>query len=292
MFLLDNVVMDYSEKKLEKSFSGNYFDFEDKYEKLGEELVLNLKHLENSFSLNNKQAINEFSTRIYFALPFLTCCSLNYKISVEQGLEIHNTKYVSLKDRCCEYSAEEKVQAHNYFVNSVSVSKKILSYSFNALGELESHLLNAPSKLKGFVYSSDVDVYTYLASHPSRLKALGEKIERDLKRPFVVGTAHGAILPGLVVSTMLGGDCYFLRFSQYKRFDDGVIISDTDREVLLKNKQKQFVLLDEDLASGNTLFSFKKTIEEILGRGVMTSAVLSSSTSRFRPDFFADYLRL
>lgn len=292
MFLLDNVVMDYSEKKLEKSFSGNYFDFEDEYEKLGKGLVSNLKHLENSFSLNNKQAINELSTRIYLALPFLTCCSLNYKISVEGGLEIHNTKYVSLKDRCCEYSVEEKVQAHDYFVNSVSVSKKILSSSFNALGDLERHLLNVPSKLKGFVYSSHVDIYTYLASHPSRLKTLSEKIKRGLKRPFVVGTAHGAILPGLVVSTLLGGDCYFLRFSQYKRFDEGVIISDADREVLLKNKRKQFVLLDEDLASGNTLFSFKKSIEEILGRRVMTSAVLSSSTSRFRPDFFADYLRV
>lgn len=108
MFLLDKVVMDYSEKKLEKSFSGNYFDFEDEYEKLGADLVSNLKHLESSFRLRNKLAINEVSTRIYFALPFLTCCSLNYKISVEQGLEIHNTKYVSLNDRCCEYSVEEK----------------------------------------------------------------------------------------------------------------------------------------------------------------------------------------
>lgn len=149
-----------------------------------------------------------------------------------------------------------------------------------------------PRKLKDFVYSSDVDIYTYLSAHPSRLKTLSETIKKCLKRPFVVATAHGAILPGLVVSTLLGCDCYFLRFSQYKRFDDDVIISGADRGVLLKNKQKQFVLLDEDLASGNTLFSFKKSVEDVLGMNVMTSAVLFSSTSRFRPDFFAEYLRM
>lgn len=291
---LDNVVMNYLEKKEEEGFEKNYIDFEKSFSSLGLALIDDLQGLAFYKKKQNFDKVMEFSTRIYFKTPFLITSALNYKITVENDLEMHSSKYVDLNSRCCKYSKKEKIKAHRLFVDSINISKEIFynKKTPRTLRLLDNFLEKTPEKLRSFIYTSDVDIYTYLASHPSRLKKLSEQIRKKVSNPYLLSTAHGGILGGLSLSSLLNCDVYFLRFSKYKREDDSPIISSSDlREIKKKlKKDKTLILFDEDLASGETIRKFKEEIEEKVQKESKAASVLLSYNSKYIPDFFADQM--
>ncbi|MFP4568220.1 MAG: phosphoribosyltransferase [Candidatus Woesearchaeota archaeon] len=283
MSLIEQVVMDYFEKKEEIQFSKKYIDFEREVKHLNEQLI---KLLEN-------KKLNEYAraTKIYFALPYLICTALNYKITVEHGLVMHNTRYVNLNDKCCEYSLDEKKDAHKYFMNTIKFSKDILMQT-HKIQELKEHLNAAPNKIQNFKYTSDFDYYTYLAAHPHRIKKLSDKIKKEIKEPHIIGTAHGAILPGLVLSNILKCNCYFIRHSQYKRLDNAPIMHSSDINEIKGNAQKEIILLDEDLSTGTTIINLREEIKKITNKTPKLAGVIYMQTSKIKPDFYSEYHRL
>lgn len=290
---LDNVVMNYLEKEEERGFEKNYIDFEKKFSVLGLELIDDLQELAFHKKEQNPQKIRELTTRIYFKTPFLVTSSLNYKITVENDLRMHPSKYVDFNKKCKNYSEKQKEKAHNLFVKSIEVSKEIFynKKTPRTLRVLDDFLEKTPQKLRDFVYTSEIDIYTYLASHPHRIKKLADKIGKKTKNPYLISTAHGAILPGIALSNLLNCDVYFLRFSNYKRKDNAPIISSRDTKEITKklNKNKEIILFDEDLASGRTMNKFEKQAEQVFEKDVLTASVLLANTSKHKPDFFTHH---
>ncbi len=291
MNILDNAVLNYCERKEETQYESNYMTYEKTFSDICTQLLENIRIIRQEKNKNEK-LLFEYSTYIYFLIPSIIGSALNYKVTVEQGLRMHPKEYVDLNEKNHEYSQEERTEAHHFFVNSLHIGRKIMNLGDTLEQEMETFIQKTPDKLKNFLYSSTIDEYTYLSYHPKRIKKLSNEIITETKKPYIIGIAHGAILPSIALASLMNSESYTIRFSQYKREDKMPIISETDKEELEKVKNRDIILIDEDLATGKTISNLKQKIEKIIKKRVKTASVLLAQTSKHIPNFYCDYVRL
>ncbi|MBU0461400.1 MAG: phosphoribosyltransferase [Nanoarchaeota archaeon] len=233
---------------------------------------------------------------IYIKTQAFTRLILNYKIAVEFGLPLHPTTYFEFdkepKD-AEKYPADMRSQAIALFLDSIDVSRRIYALSPEALDRLDELRRTTPDMLKDFVYTNRRDKYTWMASDPKHVKSLADQVkEKAGDIGVIIGAAHGCIRPGILLANMLGSDLYFLRFSLFKRHDQEPVISEHDKEFFARHRDRKAVLFDEDIAKGETMQTFERTVKPFF-RESHTASVIRHHLAPFRPDFvgytFIDY---
>ena len=279
------ISMDYYEPSPEMEFQERYINL---FSEIEESLrILNFeKSHENP---KNRARIFAEGNNIYFKTPALVNVILNYKIALENGLRLDSKKYVEFSQQAnIKYAPNIIKSSQDLYIKAISLVKDIYALKDGSIECLKDFKNKIPEELHDFIYTSKKDKYTWMASHPERIRCLADKINKKLKMDFIAGTAHGSIISATLLSNMLDSGIYFVKFSQFKRKDNKPIISKSDKEYFSDYKKKNVLLFDEDLASGKTL----KKLEEILGPifiNYHTGSVIGHYLSDY-PDFVSETL--
>ncbi len=228
------------------------------------------------------------ANRLFLKAPTLVNVALNYKICIESGLPLHPTIYFNVlneKKDLFQYNPEQKAEAINLYLHAISTSQNIFRLDNHCIDELGAYRKYLPSFLQSFVYTNDRDKYTWRASDPLKVKSLAQEITAaEVKVDLVLGAAHGSICSAIQLSNLLTCDLYFLRHSRFKRKDPYPIISERDNHFMKKYRDKTVLLLDEDVAKGDTLRGFVKCLDGMFAK-TYSAAVIRHYLSSFKPDF-------
>ena len=255
------ISMDYYEPSSEMEFQERYINLFSEIEKSLKRILNFEKSHENP---KNRARIFAEGNNIYFKTPALVNVILNYKIALENGLRLDSKKYVEFSQKIAlKYTHNTIKNSQDLYIKAISLVKDIYALKDGSIECLKDFKNKIPEELRGFIYTSKKDKYTWMASHPKRIICLADKINKKSKIDLIVGTAHGSIISATLLSNMLGSDIYFVRFSHFKRNDNNPIISDSDMEHLSDYKGKNVLFFDEDLASGKTLKNLEKRLNPI-----------------------------
>ncbi len=133
--------------------------------------------------------------------------------------------------------------SQDLYIEAISLSKDIYALKGDPLRHLENFKNKIPNILYDFIYTSKKDKYTWMASHPKRIRDLADKINKKSEIDLIIGAAHGSIMPATLLSNIINSCVYFIRFSQFKRKDNKPIISESDMRYLSNYKKKYCFLM-------------------------------------------------
>lgn len=229
----------------------------------------------------------EACLQLYLMAPALVNIALNHKICVEQGLPLHPTQYFEVSEKTryqVTYPDPEVERAQAFFLDAIATARAIVNLGPGCIQRLETFARDVPEAIRGFVYTSTRDKYTWRASDPGKIVTLATEVQRAVRPVAVVGAAHGAIMSGLLLANLLEAPLYFLRFSLFKRKDKAPVISPTDLRFLAAYREGPVLLFDEDVAKGTTLTHFTDFLQPFFHRSY-SAGVLRHGHAAFRPDF-------
>ena len=269
-------------------------EFEQEFGELLEEVMesarFSLENNQNITSLNEEDKIKLFNhaNRLFIKTPPLINVALNYKICIEFGLPLHPTTYFDVlneKKDSFQYNSEQRAEAINIYFHAISTSRNIFRLDNNCIDELDAYRKCLPLFLQSFVYTNKRDRYTWRASDSIQVKSIASEITAaEVKVDLVLGAAHGCICPAIQLSNALNCDLYFLRHSRFKRKDQHPVISESDKDFINKYQHKTVLLLDEDVAKGDTLRSFVESLSGMFAK-TYSAAVIRHYLAPFQPDF-------
>jgi len=230
------------------------------------------------------------SLELYVRLPAIINVVLNWKICLEQGLPLHPTRYFEVNESTRGkdlHPPEDVRRAQEAFLAALALAGALVALDPQAPVLGARLRLTTGRDIGDFVFTSLPDKYTWRACDPAKILTLAARIEtsRGGDPPaFLVGAAHGSLLPGLVLAGTLGLELYYLRFSMFKRKDQVPVVGDSDLAWLAARRDRPALLFDEDVAKGRTMEIFRSEVAPLLGE-VATAAVIRHGLSAFRPDF-------
>lgn len=224
---------------------------------------------------------------LYLLTPSMVNVALNYKICVEQGLPLHPTHYFEVSERTRfkkQYPPAMVAGANARFQDSIATARAIYALDPGCPLKLVAFRRELPEILRGFIYASTKDKYTWRASNPRWIASLAAQVGEALHPAIIVGAAHGSIMSGLVFANLLGAPLYFIRFSMFKRNDTAPIVAGSDLAFLKAYAAGPALLFDEDVAKGTTLTGFKAALRPLFEVS-STASVLRHVLSPCWPDF-------
>ena len=224
---------------------------------------------------------------LYLYTPALVNVALNYKICLEQGLPLHPTYYFELSERSrfqTEYPAATVEHAQRLFLASIATARAVFALEAGAPALLDRYLQELPDTVRGFIYASTQDKYTWRASNPAKIASLVKEVLARFQPAIVIGAAHGSIMSGLIFANLVKAPLYFVRFSMFKRNDKAPILAPSDMVFLEPYHPGPVLLFDEDVAKGTTLTKFSQVLAPLFQESY-TGSVLRHALSPCRPDF-------
>ncbi len=224
---------------------------------------------------------------LYLTTPALVNVALNHKVCVEQGLPLHPTYYFELSDKNraqVHHPQACLVEAQAFFREAIDTSVAVFRLDAEAPARVQALAARMPPALESFLYTSTQDKYTWRASEPAKIRDLASDIQKKLRPVAILGAAHGAIMAGLILATLLDVPLYFIRFSMFKRKDTDPVIAPSDLQVLAQYRQGPVLLFDEDVAKGTTLAKFTDYLKPFFAEA-HSAGVLRHGFAGFRPDF-------
>lgn len=226
---------------------------------------------------------------LYVRAPALVNVTLNHKICVEHGLPLHPTVYYELVEarryRLRRNPAELEA-ANALYRASIGLARAAFRLDPSFPSRLAAFRESMPPGLADFVYSGGGDRYTWMGAEPALLRALADKVLRDRRPALLVGAAHGAIMPALLLAEYLDCPLYFVRLSMFKRRDEEPVVSLADEAWLSTWRAGPVLLFDEDVAGGTTLARFSARLGPLFAEW-KSAAVLRHGSAAFRPDYVA-----
>ncbi len=224
---------------------------------------------------------------LFLYTPALVNVALNYKVCVEQGLPLHPTHYFEVNDRNrhrIDHGEALRTLAQRFFLDAIAASVAVFRLDPSAIAKLEVLATDIPPEVGGYVYTSTRDRYTWRASEPAKVVALAKDIVKEVQPELLLGAAHGAILAGLVLASLIDAPLYFVRLSLFKRKDTEPVMGPSDFAWLEPYRTKPTVLFDEDVAKGTTLTLFTERLTPLFDTS-WSAGVLRHGHAEFRPDF-------
>jgi hypothetical protein len=229
------------------------------------------------------------ATSLYLKAPGIVNVMLNYKICVEHGLPLHPTVYYELKEAGkyrINHDLAEIDRANRLYRRSIDLARNALRLDGEFAEQARSFLNALPAELRGFIYTGIRDRYTWRGSEPALLRRLAGQVSSEFKPDLIVAAAHGSIMPGLLLSELLGLPLYFIRFSMFKRSDEEPIVSFSDQAWLFSYQGRKALLYDEDVAGGRTLELFTRKMAPLF-RETRTACSIRHAGASIKPDFCA-----
>jgi hypothetical protein len=229
----------------------------------------------------------EACLKLYLLAPALVNVALNYKICIEQGLPLHPTYYFEVSERSrfqAHYPPDLVEHANQLFQGSIQAARAVYALEDGAPAVLARFDASLPEVIRGFVYASAKDKYTWRASNPKWIQNLADAVLASFRPRIVVGAAHGSIMSGLVFANLVQAPLYFVRFSMFKRNDQDPILAPSDLAHLATFRQGPALLFDEDVAKGTTLTRFEEVMKSLFAEA-HTGSVLRHALSPCRPEF-------
>lgn len=280
--ITDRLVADYAETPAELAFELRYSDL------LGEVQRSAQACLEAE---KGDLTWQEHALRLYIMTQAMPSVLLNYKICIDFGLPLHPTQYIDFaraEKKPDAYRPERREAAYELFVESIDIAQSVYRLDPICPQRVSGLKRRIPEFLFDFLYTNTPDKYTWRASDPESVALLAERIRAAGIAPAVViGAAHGSIRPALLLSTLLGCEAFFVRFSMFKRSDGEPILSPADEAHLGRFAKKTVLLFDEDVAKGKTLRGFAERMGGMF-REVHTAAVLRHYLAPYTPDFVGE----
>lgn len=224
---------------------------------------------------------------LFLYTPSLVNVALNYKVCVEQGLPLHPTHYFEVNDRNrhrIDHGEAMRTLAQRFFLDAIAASVAVFRLDPSAIAKLEALATDIPPEVGGYVYTSTRDRYTWRASEPAKVAALAKDIVKVVQPALLLGAAHGAILAGLVLASLIDAPLYFVRLSLFKRKDTEPVMGPSDFAWLEPYRTQPTVLFDEDVAKGTTLTLFTERLAPLFDTS-WSAGVLRHGHADFRPDF-------
>lgn len=225
---------------------------------------------------------------LYLLAPAIVNVALNYRICVDFGLPLHPTEYIQIGGGGLprvRYGAAREAGARRLFDGALGLARAAYRLDSRFGERAERFLGGMPPGLESFVYTSRADRYTWRGAEPEKVRALAAAISAEGRPSLIVGAAHGAIMPGLLLAEYLSCPLWFLRFSMFKRSDAGPVVSDWDeKRIRLAAADGAVVAFDEDSASGATLRILVERLAAMVPR-VRSGVVIRHVSSGFSPDF-------
>ena len=227
---------------------------------------------------------------VYLRAPALVNVALNHKICVEHGLPLHPTVYYELVEarryRIRRTPAELEA-ANALYRSSIELARAAFRLDADFADRLARFRALVPPELSDFVYTGGGDRYTWMGAEPALVGKLADRVRAGMGTPaVVVGAAHGAIMPALLLAEYLGCPLYFVRLSMFKRRDEEPVVSLADEAWLSTWRRGPALLFDEDVAGGSTLARFAARLGSLF-EASRSAAVLRHGSAAFRPDFVA-----
>jgi len=224
---------------------------------------------------------------LFLYTPALVNVALNYKVCVEQGLPLHPTHYFEVNDRNrhrIDHGPALRELAQRFFLDAIAASVAVFRLDPAAVARLERLATGVPPEVGGYVYTSTRDRYTWRASEPAKVIALARDIQAAVQPALLLGAAHGAILAGLTLASLIDAPLYFVRLSLFKRKDTEPVMGPSDFAWLEPYRTQPVVLFDEDVAKGTTLTLFTDRLAPLFDTS-WSAGVLRHGHADFRPDF-------
>jgi len=138
-------------------------------------------------------------------------------------------------------------------------------------------------------YSADKEQTRHISwDEYSRLcRILARRISEDHKPGTVVGIAHGGVIVGATIATILGRDFFPIKLS--RRVNSRVVRKRAKMLVppTADLKGKEVLLVDDASRSGETLKSALKSIEGHGPSKIITAVLVRSG--EYAPDYYASY---
>jgi len=208
---------------------------------------------------------------------------------VEHGLPLHPTVYYELVEARRYRLRRNPVEletASALYRASIALARQAYRLDAGLAASLEAFRSGVPPDLARFVYTGGGDRYTWMGAEPALLRVLADKILRDFRTVALVGAAHGAIMPALLLAEYLACPLYFVRLSMFKRRDEEPVVSLADEAWLSTWRSGPALLFDEDVAGGSTLARFTARLGPLFAEW-KSAAVLRHGSAAFRPDYVA-----
>jgi hypothetical protein len=224
---------------------------------------------------------------LYVMAPAIINVVLNYSVCIQFGLPLHPTEYFEVDQQGTDigcYGEGMELEAFDLLERAIALSRAAyrLDPGFSDMAaRLET---DVPRMLRGFLYTSRRDKYTWRAAEPAKVRALATSVLAIRRPRLAIGAAHGSIMAGLLLAEILACDLWFLRFSMFKRHDKAPVVSPRDEaRIHSYGDGTDILVFDEDSASGTTLGLLAARIRSIspLAR---TGAVIRHQGSTFRSD--------
>lgn len=277
--ITDHIVADFAETPPDLSFELRYSDL------LGEIQRSAQACLDSEEGDATWQA---HALRLYIMTQAMPSVLLNYKIRIDFGLPLHPTQYIDFaraEKNPDAYRPERREAAYELFVESIDIAQSVYRLDPICPLRLSGLKRRIPEFLYDFLYTNTADKYTWRASDPDSVVTLAGAVrESGFVPAVVIGAAHGSIRPAILLSTLLGCEAFFVRFSMFKRSDGEPILSPADEAHLARFARKSVLLFDEDVAKGKTLRAFAQRVGSMFG-DVRTAAVLRHYLAPYTPDF-------
>jgi hypoxanthine phosphoribosyltransferase len=228
------------------------------------------------------------ATELFVLAPAIVNVALNYKICLEFGLPLHPTFYFEFPAGGrggMVYEPWRVDFARALFRDSIALARSAYRLDPDFEGAATRFLSSTPDFLRGFIYASRRDRYTWRAAEPEKVKALANAALAGGRPSLALGAAHGSIMAGLLLAEYLGCDLHFLRFSMFKRKDEEPIASEYDESLIAASASREggLFVFDEDSASGTTLSRLAERVRRV-APSFRTGAVIRHMTSSFKPD--------
>lgn len=226
---------------------------------------------------------------LYTKAPGIVNVALNYKICVEHDLPLHPTVYYELKEARkyrIDHGLGSVVRANEIFLESILLARSALTLEPDFEEKAQAFLAKLPPELPGFIYTGIRDTYTWRGSDPELLSRLCEMVKSDFDPDLVIAAAHGSIMPGLLLASMIGKPLYFIRLSMFKRNDEEPIVTFSDEARLYDYREGKILLYDEDVAGGRTLSLFSQRLSPLFAC-TRTACSIRHAGASIRPDYCA-----
>lgn len=172
------------------------------------------------------------------------------EMNMETALQLY-IKSPLIVSAIIDNQIEGKITDQGVITHGIQLLKDIYTgQTDEVLGSLDYFKINCPER----TIVSKADKYSWLGSDPEALKELKSKIDQsDFKPEVIVGSAHGAIRPGILLSLMLDTEIYFVRYSKFKIQDSKPQATEIDQHHLDSHIDRNILVYDEDAPTGKTL---------------------------------------
>lgn len=151
------------------------------------------------------------------------------------------------------------------------------------------------ASLTRFIDQPHRHAWHWQCSFPGNINGLAEKISASGYEPeIIVGTAYGAIRPGLLLAELLGTPLEIIRYSRGKRRDHAPLLGPGEQEALSELLHgKRVLAFDEDVGTGLSLYTLRNFLQPLSG-DIRTATVrenwdTSLKSKGYDPEFKIDF---